>query len=237
MMCSPSEIIAGNIQTVRARMDAAAARAGRDPGAVTLLGVSKYQQIPVVRAALESGLRCIGENYVQELCAKHDELAADYPDVDWHFIGHLQRNKVRHLIGRVSRIHSVDRLRLLEEINRRAGAADVVMQVMLEVNLGGEAGKSGCAEGDVGALALAAHQMDAVELTGLMIIPPFLSPEEVRPYFVQLVRLREQLLDREPQLAGALKGLSMGMSSDFEEAIEEGATLVRVGTSLFGARG
>jgi PLP dependent protein len=222
--------IAARLGQVRERIALAAARAGRDPAAVRLAAVSKAQPAAAIREAWEAGQRLFGENYVQELLAKQAELDG-LEGLTWHFIGHLQRNKVKSVVGRVATL-AVDSERLVAEVSKRATDRSEVVDVLLEVNLGGEATKSGCAPGAAGALLDAARRAPAVRVVGLMVIPPFdIGAEAARDYFKALRELRDRLGGE-----AALPELSMGMSHDFEVAIEEGATLVRVGTAIFGER-
>jgi pyridoxal phosphate enzyme (YggS family) len=212
------------VDAVRARIADAAQRCGRAPGDVTLVAVSKLQPTDAIAAVYAAGCRDFGENYVQELAAKHAALAG----VAWHFIGHLQRNKVAPLLASEPvLIHGVDSRRLLAEIDKRASKP---ARVLLHVNIAGEDTKSGCAPSEVEALVDAATGMRNVVLRGLMTIPPAEDAEAARPHFRALRELAERLgRDRLPEL-------SMGMSADYEVAIEEGATIVRVGTAIFGAR-
>jgi pyridoxal phosphate enzyme (YggS family) len=222
--------IAARLGEVRERIARAAARAGRDPAAVRLVAVSKAQPAAAIREAWEAGQRLFGENYVQELLAKQADLGG-LEGLAWHFIGHLQRNKVKSVAGRVAML-AVDSERLVAEVSRRAVERSQTVDVVLEVNLGGEATKSGCAPEAAGALLEAARRAPAVRVLGLMVIPPYeVELEAARGYFRSLRELRERLGGAE-----ALPELSMGMSHDFEIAVEEGATLVRVGTAIFGER-
>ncbi len=194
------------------------------PPAVTLVAVSKTQPASAVREAHAAGQRDFGENYAQEWREKADALA-DLPDLRWHFIGGLQTNKVKFLVGRVAAIHTVDREELAREISRRFGQKGAVARVLLEVNAGGETTKAGCAPADAPRLAAAVRALPAVELVGLTCIPP--PDEDPRPHFRALRALRDRL---------GLRELSMGMSADWRIAIEEGATFVRIGTAIFAAR-
>jgi hypothetical protein len=194
------------------------------PASVTLVAVSKTQAPEAIREAYRAGQRHFGENYAQEWRAKAEALA-DLPDLVWHFVGGLQTNKARLLAGRVAWVHTVDRLELARELSRRVSAAGATLKVLLEVNLGGEQQKSGGAPAEVPALAEAVRALPGLSLEGLMCIPP--PDQDPRPHFRALRRLRDEL---------GLRELSMGMSGDWREAVEEGATLVRVGTSIFGAR-
>jgi hypothetical protein len=230
--------IAENLAAVRARIAAAAARAGRPADAVQLVAVTKQKPSADIRAALTAGQADFGENYVQELLAKQDELADAAAALRWHAIGPLQRNKVRQVVGRVALLHAVDSARLLDEIDRRSAAAGVVTPVLLQVDSALEPTKSGCPEAELPALAHHALCLPAVALRGLMTLPPFFDdPEETRPFFARLRALRDALVAQHGVPAERLTELSMGMSGDYEVAVEEGATLVRVGSAIFGERG
>ncbi|WP_242396055.1 YggS family pyridoxal phosphate-dependent enzyme [Anaeromyxobacter oryzisoli] len=200
-----------------------AIRAGIPPG-VTLIAVSKTQPAEAIREAYAAGQRDFGENYAQEWRGKAEDLA-DLADLRWHFIGGLQTNKVKYLAGKVAYVHTVDRLELAQELSRRFAGKGAVARVFLEVNVGGETSKEGCAPEEVPALARAVSSLPAIEVVGLMCIPP--PSEDPRPHFRRLRALRDELGVRE---------LSMGMSADWKVAIEEGATFVRIGTAIFGAR-
>ncbi|HAD04398.1 MAG: YggS family pyridoxal phosphate enzyme [Desulfuromonadales bacterium GWD2_61_12] len=223
---------AANLAAIQTRIAAACARCGRDPATVRLLAVSKTVAVPGVAEAVAAGQQLFGENYVQEFVAKAAQLP---PTLEWHFIGALQSNKVKYLAGKVALIHSVDRLTLAREIDRQWGKLGLCADILLEVNLGDEGSKAGSGAAEVLALATAVARLPHLRLRGLMALPPFLDdPAAVRPYFR---RLRELALELSRALPGIeLPELSMGMSHDFEVAIEEGATLIRVGTALFGAR-
>jgi PLP dependent protein len=194
------------------------------PPGVTLVAVSKARPAEAVREAYAAGQRDFGENYAQEWRAKADALA-DLPDLRWHFVGGLQTNKVKYLAGRVHAIHAVDREELAREISRRFGQKGAVVRVFLEVNAGGEATKGGCSPADAPRLAAAVRSLPAVELAGLMCIPP--PDEDPRPHFRLLRALRDEL---------GLRELSMGMTADWRIALEEGATAIRIGTAIFGER-
>lgn len=211
---------------VKTRVENACATAGRKPQDVTLLAVSKKQPIEAVRAVYDAGHRNFGENYVQEMEAR---IAALPSDARLHMIGHLQTNKVKKALG-AAMIHGVDSEKLARAIDKAAGEAGRKIPVLLEVNVGGEDSKSGVAPADCEALVLACTALPALELRGLMCIPP---EEESRRYFAQLRELRDDLAKR---TGLSLPELSMGMSGDFEDAILEGSTIVRVGTAIFGAR-
>ena len=220
-----------NLARVRAAINAAAAGAGRDPATVTLLPATKKVSPETLRLAYDSGLRVFGENRVQEAKAKQPLLPGN---CDWHFIGGLQKNKARDAVRLFALIHSVDSVELATEIDRRAGEAGKTQQVLLEVNVGGETSKHGIAPAAVPALADAIFACDNLELRGLMTVAPFsVDPEKARPFFRRLRELRDEL---EHRAGASFPELSMGMSHDFPLAVAEGATLVRVGTALFGER-
>ncbi len=217
------------LEIVRARIGAAAHRARRDPATIRLVLASKTQPSAAIRAAADAGVRDFGENYVQEAIAKRAELA-DLTDIRWHLIGHLQTNKARIAAGAFALIHSVDSVRLAEALARAQPSPRV--HALIEVNLGAEASKTGVAPDGVAAILDAAAEK--IEIDGLMTIPPpATSAEATRPYFAQLRELRDRLATRS---GVALSELSMGMTDDFEVAIEEGATIVRVGRAVFGER-
>lgn len=214
------------------RIDRAAARAGRRREDVRLIAASKAQPVERLIEAREAGVTAFGENYVQEAEAKVPAL----PGVEWHFIGRLQRNKAGKAVALFAWIDTVDSIRLLRDVARRAGEAGRVVPVLVEVNLAGEAGKAGVPPEGLPELLAAAAGLPGVRVRGLLAMPPMAAdPEESRPWFA---RLRELLVTHAGRggPAGALTELSMGMSHDFETAIEEGATMVRIGTALFGSR-
>jgi hypothetical protein len=225
------ERIPSRLAEVHARLDEARARAGRAPGSVLLLAVSKGKPPEAIRAAYAAGQRDFGENYVQELLDKARALA-DLPGIRWHFIGRLQRNKVKQALQVAEVVHTVDREELVTELERRAAASGRKVDVLLEINVGGEASKGGCAPEALGALLDAVRASAHLRAVGLMAIPPYLEdPEQVRPMFAHLRALRDAHGG-----AAALPELSMGMSHDYPVAIEEGSTIVRVGTAIFGER-
>ncbi|PHX92855.1 MAG: YggS family pyridoxal phosphate-dependent enzyme [Pedosphaera sp.] len=223
--------IAANIASLRERIAAASARAGRDPASVTLMAVSKNQPPDAVRAALDAGLMCFGENRVQEAKAK---IPLCPNRAQWQMIGHLQSNKCRDAVALFSMIQSVDSLALALELNQQCEKAAKTMPILLEVNVAGEGTKFGYRPAALLAEFGELSKLPRLEIHGLMTIAPYTpTPERVRPVFHRLCELKDEC----EQLLGApLPQLSMGMSGDFEVAIEEGATLVRIGTALFGAR-
>ena len=224
-----------NLDTVERRISAAAARVGRNRGSITLVAVTKKFPAPVVREAYDLGLRHFGENYVQEWEEK-SQLLLGLQGANFHFIGHLQSNKARKAAGAFAVIHSVDSLDLLERLDASAAETGATPQILIQADLAGEATKHGAAEQELADLARAALTARAVTLAGLMILPPWNENQEVtRPWFARLRDVRDRLV-AEGIPAGALRHLSMGMSHDFEAAVEEGATMVRVGTAIFGRR-
>ena len=230
---SPAAIEA-NLRAVRSRIARAAASAGRDPGEILLVAVSKTWPLATVEAAARAGLSEFGENRVQEALEKIDGAAA--LPVRWHLIGHLQSNKARPAAARFAWIHSVDSAKLLARLDRAAADAGTMPQLLVQVDLAGEAAKHGAPLDSVRRILEAAAAARAARVRGLMLMPPWNEdPEAARPYFRRLRELRDSLR-AEGADDEALAELSMGMSHDFEVAIEEGATMVRVGTALFGRR-
>jgi pyridoxal phosphate enzyme (YggS family) len=226
--------IADNLRAVRERIDAATRRAGRDPGGVTLIAVSKTFDASAVRAAHAAGQVDFGENKVQEALQKMQDTA-DIP-LRWHLIGHLQSNKARRAATPFACIHSIDSIDLLKRVDAAAAEADARPEVLVQVDLAGEDTKFGASAGEARRVMDAALDAKAVDLAGLMLLPPWNEDQEqTRPWFRRIRELRQQWLD-EGVPARALRHLSMGMSHDFEAAIEEGSTMVRVGTAIFGKR-
>ena len=224
--------VSANLADVQRRIAAACARAGRDPAAVTLVGVTKTVPVPVIRAALDAGLAVLGENRVQEALPKLDEL----PGARWHFIGALQRNKARRVAERFELIHSIDSLRLGEALVRIGEELGRPVRALVEVNVGGEASKAGIEPEELEPLLRGLAGRPGLAIRGLMAVPPPVDdPGQARPYFRRLAELARAAAAL--GLPGvAMDELSMGMTHDFEVAIEEGATFVRVGTGIFGAR-
>ncbi|WP_308446468.1 YggS family pyridoxal phosphate-dependent enzyme [Chitinimonas sp. BJYL2] len=219
-------------QQVQARIDAALQAAGRAPGECTLLAVSKTFPAETVRAAYAAGQRAFGENYVQELVDKTEALA-DLADLEWHFIGPLQSNKSRPVAERAHWVHSVDRLRIAERLSAQRPVAMPPLNVCIQVNVSGEASKSGCDPAEALPLALAVAKLPGLRLRGLMCIP---AADAAEPVLRQQFGLLRQLRHEITQAGLVPDTLSMGMSADLAQAIAEGSTLVRVGTALFGAR-
>ena len=225
--------IAENIAQVRANIAAAAKEAGRDPGEITLVGASKMNDAAACREAIAAGIDALGENRVQEMTAKLAENA--YDGAPLHFIGHLQRNKVKQVVGHVDLIQSVGSLELLDEIEKTAANRGLVQDILLEVNVGGEEAKSGFAPADTEAAAEAALSRSHVRVLGLMTIPPADADRDTNMRYFEEVRALYVDIDRK-LFHNNFKYLSMGMSGDFADAIRCGANMVRVGTAIFGAR-
>jgi PLP dependent protein len=225
--------ISRNLANINGRIRAAAEAAGRDPDSVRLVAVSKTRPAADIIAAFQAGQTVFGENYIQELVQK---LAEVQEPVQWHVIGHLQSNKVKYIAGQVAMIHSVDRLSLAQEIDRQWGRLGKVCDVLIQVNISGEATKSGTTEDGAIQLVRECALLPNIRVKGLMTMPPFFDdPDAARPYFAELRRLSEAVTAQ--RIAGVeMAELSMGMSGDFEAAVQEGATLVRIGTAIFGER-
>ena len=226
---------------VMERIERAARKAGRDPKEIKLVAVSKTVEVARIKEAIEAGVSILGENYIQEAQKKIEEIGRpacterfgeDRP-LSWHFIGHLQSNKAKYAIRLFDMIHSLDSHPLAEELNRRAEQANRVINVMIEVNLSKETTKFGTDESKLLILARRIQTLQHLSLEGLMTMPPYFDlPEMSRPYYIALRELKEKMAKE----GIPMKELSMGMSHDFEIAIEEGATYVRVGTAIFGPR-
>jgi hypothetical protein len=229
--------IAHNLAEVRARIAAAARRGGRRPGDIALMAVSKTFPPEAIREAYDAGARLFGENRVQEFAGKIDSLR-DLNDAEFQLIGHLQSNKAAKAVELFSAVDSVDSLRLAQKLNASAQESGKKISVLIEINVGGEVAKSGVppGSGELEELLSGAQALLHLEFRGLMTVPPFSGdPQQARPYFRQLRELRDQIAARKLP-AIDMKTLSMGMSHDFEVAIEEGSTCVRVGTAIFGER-
>lgn len=225
--------IAENIQTIRANMAEAAKESGRDPSEITLCGASKMNDAAACQASIAGGIDVLGENRVQEMTQKMEQNA--YDGAPLHFIGHLQRNKVKQVVGKVALIQSVGSMALLKEINKRAAALEIVQDILLEVNIGGEESKSGFPAEEIHKAAKTAKEYPNVRVCGLMTIPPVEEvPHGNMPYFEKVhalyVDINQNLYDNN------FTYLSMGMSSDYADAIRAGATMVRVGSAIFGTR-
>ncbi|MFZ0133386.1 MAG: YggS family pyridoxal phosphate-dependent enzyme [Desulfobacterales bacterium] len=227
-------MIQENLTRVYRRIEQAAVRCGRDPAAVRLVAVSKTVPAARIAEAIDCGVRLLGENYIQEARQKIGTLHAN--QAAWHFIGHLQTNKARFAVELFDLIHSVDSLKLARALDKQARQLDKVQPVLVQVNLAGEASKSGLSELEAPQVIREMSRYGNLSIRGLMTMPPFFNaPEKVRPYFKALHQLAERLAAME--IPGVtMTELSMGMTGDFEVAVEEGATLVRIGTAIFGER-
>ena len=221
------------LQEVEERIQEACRRAGRDRSEVTLVAVSKTKPVSMLKEAYDLGVRVFGENKVQEIREKYEALPKD---IEWHMIGHLQTNKVKYIADKVSLIHSVDSLRLAETIEKEAVKHNRIVDILLEVNVAEEESKFGIKTSEVLALAENVVQLPHIRLRGLMTIAPFVeNPEKNRAIFANLHELYVDIKDKNID-NGTVSILSMGMTNDYEVAVEEGATMVRVGTGIFGAR-
>jgi len=222
-----------NIRRIREEIAEAALRSGRDPSAVRLMAVTKTVDDARILEAIEAGVDIMGENYVQEAKRKIETMNVD---VKWHMIGHLQSNKAKYAVRLFDMIHSVDRLGLATELDKRSAAVGLVTTVLVEVNVSGEESKSGISAEEAPALVRKIASFDNLSIRGLMTMPPwFEDPENARPYFVALRELRDRIVAE--KIPGVdLCELSMGMSADYRVAVEEGATIVRIGTAIFGPR-
>lgn len=229
------EAIALRVRAILAKIERAAARAGRSPASIRLVAATKSVSAPRIREAVEAGVRILGESRLQEALPKIEAIGAR-DGVSWHFIGRLQRRKVRSTVGLFAMIHSVDSLDLAMEIDRRAAAAGIRQAVLLEVNVGGEPSKAGFTPSGVAEVVQGLDELAHLEVKGLMAIPPLgEQPEAARLYFRQVRQLAHVLAGQGLQRV-RMDELSMGMSQDYEVAVEEGATLVRIGTAIFGMR-
>ena len=231
---SLQETIAANLDDIRSRLARACERAGRSPASVRLVAISKTHPVDYVRAAFTAGQTLFGENRVQEALEKIG-LSSDTP-IEWHLVGHLQSNKARKAAGTFACIHSIDGADLLRRVDDAAAEGGFTPELFVQADLAGEPTKHGATAESLLSIFEAAGRCRAARVTGLMVLPPFMpDPEDARPFFRRLREVRDELARRGVP-ASMLQELSMGMSHDFEVAIEEGATLVRVGTAIFGAR-
>ena len=222
-----------NLSIVEQNICDACKRAGRAREEVTLIAVSKTKPVEMLQEVYDAGIRHFGENKVQELCGKIDELPSD---IKWHMIGHLQRNKVKYIIDRVELIHSVDTYRLAEEINIQAKKRNIVVPILVEVNIAGEESKFGTSEEDAILLVEEISKLENIRIKGLMTIAPYVvDSEENRPFFRKIKQLSVDITNKNIHNV-SMEILSMGMTGDYAVAIEEGSTMVRVGTGIFGER-
>lgn len=228
------EPMARAIDAIKTRMAASAQACGRNPNDVKLLPVTKTKPVEMLKQAYDLGLHVFGENYIQEAREKFEALS--HLDISWHFIGHLQSNKAKYAVKMFDLIHSVDSLNLAAALNKEAAKIGKVQAILIQVNEGGETSKSGVTPAATLELVRMAAQLPNLKIKGLMTLPPFFDdPEAARPYFADLRRIKDEINALAiPNVE--LTELSMGMTGDFEAAIAEGSTLVRIGTALFGAR-
>ena len=226
-------MVAENLAQVQKNINESCNKINRDPNEVTLIAVSKTKPVEMLKEAYDAGARVFGENKVQEIVDKYDQMPSD---VKWHMIGHLQTNKVKYIVGKTALIHSVDSLHLAKEIEKQAAKNNVIVPILIEVNIAEEESKFGIHKEETIALVREVAQMEHVHIRGLMTIAPYVeNPEDNRPYFKEIrqlsVDIKEENIDNVD-----MDVLSMGMTGDYMVAIEEGATLVRVGTGIFGER-
>lgn len=222
-----------NLAQVEQNITEACKRAGRAREEVTLIAVSKTKPVEMLQEIYDAGIRCFGENKVQELCGKIDEMPSD---IQWHMIGHLQRNKVKYIVDRVALIHSVDTYRLAEEINIQAKKRNIIVPILVEVNIAGEESKFGTSAEDAMLLVEEISKLENIRIKGLMTIAPYVvDSEENRLYFRKIKQLSVDIAGKNLHNV-SMEILSMGMTGDYMVAIEEGATMVRVGTGIFGER-
>lgn len=222
-----------NLAQVEENIAEACRRAGRSRDEVTLIAVSKTKPVEMLQEIYDEGIRCFGENKVQELCGKIDEMPSD---IQWHMIGHLQRNKVKYIVDRVALIHSVDTYRLAEEINIQAKKKNIIVPILVEVNIAGEESKFGTSAEDAILLVEEISKLENIRIKGLMTIAPYVvDSEENRLYFRKIKQLSVDIANKNLHNV-SMEILSMGMTGDYAVAIEEGATMVRVGTGIFGER-
>ena len=226
--------LASNINSVRERIERAATKVGRNSHEIRLVAVSKRVKPELIVEALDLGINTFGENYAQEFRDKERLLGSETDSkINWHFIGQIQKNKVKYIVGKVELIHSLDSISVAQEINKRAQSLEIKVPVLVEVDTAGEESKGGVKSSRLEEFVGELRALGALDVQGLMTMPPYFDDKEkARPYFIKLREIRDSLIASFP----ALRELSMGMSGDFEVAIEEGATIVRVGTAIFGER-
>ena len=221
-----------NLQHIGSKIESAALRSGRNPGDIKIIAVTKHVPADRIKEVLETGIADLGENRVQELTTKAEQLP---PQTRWHMIGHLQTNKVKSVVGRVKLIHSLDRWKLAQEIDRQACELDIIIPTLIQVNVSGEDTKFGINSSELMDFLAALQDLHHIKVKGLMTIAPYVdNPEETRPFFRELRVLARRCNKKMP--GSSLELLSMGMTNDFEVAVEEGANMLRLGTAIFGAR-
>ena len=225
--------ITSNIENVKKRIEKAAINSGRNPDEIKLIAVSKQFEIEDIIDAFKSGHKRFGENYPQEFRDKYKLLVNYNEEIEWHFIGHLQKNKIKYVIGKVALIHSLDNFSLAQELDKKAKSLGQTVNVLIEINSGEQQSKTGIKYNEADDFFNKVQLLDNIKVKGFMTIPPFFNnPQQTRPYFKKLRQFRDNLVGKYPDA----KELSMGLSGDFEVAIEEGATYIRLGTSIFGNR-
>jgi len=223
-----------NLDKINRKILETAKACNRSSDAVKLIAVSKRKSVQAIKEAIEAGARHFGENYIQEAVEKIDIIADE--SITWHFIGHLQSNKAKFAVKYFEYIHTVDNVKLAKEINKQARKNSKLQKILLQINIGEELTKSGARIENAIDLVKQIHRFENLSIEGLMCMPPFFDdPEEARGYFRQLIQIKEKIMDKNFDTV-SMSHLSMGMSSDFKVAIEEGSTMVRVGTSIFGSR-
>lgn len=226
------DYIQDNLDEINRKITAAAAKAGRKPAEITLVGVTKTIDAIRIKKMVDCGVRNLGENKVQEILEKHPLIK----DVDWHMIGHLQTNKVKYIIDKVTMIHSIDSVKLAEEVSKRAVQIDKRIDILIEINIANESSKYGIQQEKAEEMALELSRLDGIRVCGLMCIAPFVENSELnRPYFKNM---RQLFIDIKSKMHNNInmQHLSMGMTNDYDVAIEEGATIVRIGTGIFAER-
>lgn len=222
-----------NIKYVKAKIAASSEKSGRNPDEITLVGVSKRISNDLIIEGVRAGLLNLGENYAQDFRDKYEILNQDFNEIIWHFIGHLQKNKIKYVIGKTALFHSLNSISLADEMNKRAGILGISVNMLIEINTSGEESKTGMTFEESDKLLEKAKEFENLNINGFMTMAPYFEDtEKARPYFRKLKEYRDEILNKHPQA----KELSMGMSGDFEIAVEEGATIVRVGTAIFGER-
>jgi len=226
--------IKDNLDKINKQILDTAMSSGRNPENIRLIAVSKRKSVEAVMEAIKAGAKHFGENYIQEAIDKIDAIGKD--TACWHFIGHLQSNKAKFAVKYFDYIHTVDTIKLAREIDKQAGKISKIQDILVQINIGEENTKSGIKIDDTLKLITQIHTYKNIAVKGLMCMPPyFLDPDQARIYFQQLVRIKDEILDKKYETV-SMKHLSMGMSNDFKVAIEEGSTMIRVGTSIFGRR-
>ncbi|KAF2961301.1 alanine racemase [Fervidobacterium sp. 2310opik-2] len=224
-------MIKKNYEYVMNKISEHALKVGRKPDEIKIVAVTKTHPVEIIKTAYDVGLRIFGENYAQELRDKSEQL--NFPDIEWHYIGRIQTNKLKYIVPVAYLIHSVYRINEIEEINKIASKMGKIQKILIEVNVSGEETKGGISPNNIEDLLKESEKFKNVQVIGLMTMAPFVEPESTRKYFRMLREIRDGISKRFPNL----KELSMGMSNDFEVAVEEGSTIVRIGTAIFGERG